>query len=200
LLKVGEVDSLIFMGFSGFSIFASLYISTNSGEGAPWVSSPEVFRELAGAFTRALSSKDTAEIGKAIHHVIAGVATIMGIYNEEEVNELTQLVASAIVSGRLNAPILMSAFLPPGSAALAEMGIRNPPTTHEAIARFLVALAEQWVEDYKKPVLTTTFFEQDQPRLQGSHYAYPSGKQAAKVLIKMVEYKEYLDTVGAFKN
>ena len=87
-----------------------------------------------------------------------------------------------------------------GSDALAETGVRNPPTPHEAIARFLVALAEQWVETYKKPVLTTTFFTEDQPRLQGSHYAYPSGKQAARVLIKMVEYKEYLESIGAYKD
>jgi flavin-dependent dehydrogenase len=49
------------------------------------------------------------------------------------------------------------------------------------------------VASYKKPVLTTTFFTVDQPRLQGTHYAYPSGRHAARVLIKMVEYKEYLD-------
>jgi succinyl-CoA synthetase alpha subunit len=202
LLRVDEVDSLIFMGFGGFSIFAAMFLSADTGyaEGvASWVPSREQFSELAIAFTRALSSKDTAEIGKAIHPVVAGVASIMGIYNEEEVNELTQLVASAIASGRLNAPILISAFLPPGSAALAEMGIRNPPTPYEAMARFLAALAEQWVETYKKPVLTTTFFAEDQPRLQGSHYAYPSGKQAARVLIKMVEYKEHLETVGVYK-
>jgi hypothetical protein len=79
------------------------------------------------------------------------------------------------------------------------MGIRNPPTSHEAIARFLVALAEQWVATYKKPVLTTTFFTETQPRLQGSHYAYSSGREAARVLIKLAEYKEYLQSVGAYK-
>ncbi len=202
LLTVDEVDSLIFMGFGGFSIFASPFLSADTGhsEGvASWVPSREQFRELAVAFTRALSSKDTNEIGKAISPVVSGVALIMGIYNEEEVSELTQLVASAIATGKLNAPLFISAFLPAGSDALAETGVRNPPTPNEAIARFLVALAEQWVETYKKPVLTTTFFAEDQPRLRGSHYAYPSGKQAARVLIKMVEYKEYLENIGAYK-
>lgn len=203
LLGVDEVDALIFMGFGGFSIFASLFLSADTGyaEGvASWVPSREQFRELAVAFTRAVSSKDTTEIGKAIHPIVEGVASIMGVYNEEEVNELTQLVASAIASGRLSAPLLISAFLPPDSPVLAEMGIRNPPTPQEAIARFLVALAEQWVENYKKPVLTTTFFAETQPRLQGSHYAYPSGRAAARVLVKMVEYKEYLESLGEFKN
>jgi hypothetical protein len=79
------------------------------------------------------------------------------------------------------------------------MGVKNPPTANEAVAHFLVALAEQWVASYKKPVLTTTFFTVDQPRLEGTHYAYPSGRHAARVLIKMVEYKEYLEAIGAYK-
>jgi len=198
LLKVKEVDSLIFMGFSGFSIFASLFVSTDSGGMAPWISSREAFRELASAFTRALSSKDAAEIGKLIRPIVSGIASRMSIYHEEEIGELTEIVAAAIASGRLNVPFLISAFLPPGSQALAEMGVRNPPTTNEAVAHFLVALAEQWVANNGKPVLTTTFFAEDQPRLQGTHYAYPSGRHAARVLIKMVEYKEYLETVGAY--
>jgi len=90
----------------------------------------------------------------------------------------------------------MSAFLPPGSGATVNAGVRSTPTPVEAITRFLIALAEQWVENYNKPVLTTTFFTEGLPRLRGSHYAYPSGRQAARVLIKLAEYKEYLEKVG----
>ena len=192
LLKVDEIDSLIFMGFSGFSIFASLFVSRESGEAAPWVSSREAFREMAAEFTRAISLKDTVKIGKTVFPIVSGMASRMGIYHEEDIAELTEIIAAAIVSGRLRVPFLVSAFLPPDSQALTEMGVENPPTANEAVAHFLVALAEQWVASYKKPVLTTTFFTVDQPRLQGTHYAYPSGRHAARVLIKMVEYEEYL--------
>jgi len=194
LLKVDEIDSLIFMGFSGFSIFASLFISRESGEAAPWVSSREAFREMAAEFTSALISKDTVKIGKTVFPIVSGMASRMGIYHEEDIVELTEIIAAAIVSGRLRVPFLVSAFLLPGSQALTEMGVKDPPTANEAVAHFLVALAEQWVASYKKPVLTTTFFTVDQPRLQGTHYAYPSGRHAARVLIKMVEYKEYLQS------
>ena len=197
LLKVGEVDSLIFMGFSGFSIFASLFVSTDSGQAAPWVSSREAFRQVASAFTKVLNSGDAVEIGKFIQPVVSGLASRMGICHEEEIGDLTEIIASAIASGRLNVPFLVSAFLPAGSQALAEMRVQKPPTVNEAVAHFLVAVAEQWVASYKKPVLTTTFFAEDQPRLHGTHYAYPSGRHAARVLIKMVEYREYLEAVGA---
>jgi len=192
LLKVDELDSLIFMGFSGFSIYTSLFISRSNDQAAPWISSRDAFREMASEFTAALISKDTVKIGQTVLPIVSGMASRMGSYNEEDVAELTEIIAAAIVSGRLRVPYLVSAFLPPGSQALAEMGIKEPPTANEASAHFLVALAEQWVASYKKPVLTTTFFTSDQPRLEGTHYAYPSGRHAARVLIKMVEYKEYL--------
>ncbi len=195
LLKVDEVDSLIFMGFSGFSIYTSLFISRGSGQQgeAPWLSNREAFREIAQEFTAALAAKDTVKIGNTVRPIVSVMASRLGIFQEEDVSELTEIIAAAIVSGRLRIPFLISAFLPPGSAALAEMGIKEPPTADQSSAHFLVALAEQWVASYKKPVLTTTFFTSDQPRLEGTHYAYPSGRHAARVLIKMVEYKEYLD-------
>jgi succinyl-CoA synthetase alpha subunit len=191
LLKVDEVDSLIFMGFSGFSIYTSLFISRES-EAAPWISSREMFREVAKEFTKALTSKDTATICQTVRPIVSAMASRLGDYNEEDIAELTEIISDAIVSGRLKVPYMISAFIPPGSGAMAEMGIETPPTANEASAHFLVALAEQWVASYGKPVLTTTFFTSDQPRLQGTHYAYPSGRHAARVLIKMVEYEEYL--------
>lgn len=197
LLKVDEVDSLIFMGFSGFSIFASLFVSRNSGETPPWLSSREAFRELSKEFTRAVSLKDKVKVTGFVLPVVSALTSRMGIYHEENVAELTEIVVAAIISGRLKIPFLISAFLPPGSEALAEMGITNPPTVNEASAHFLVAMAEQWVASYKKPVLTTTFFTVDLPRLEGTYYAYPSGSHAARVLIKMVEYKEYQDYLKA---
>jgi acetyl-CoA synthetase (ADP-forming) len=198
LLKVDEVDSLIFMGFSGFSIFASLFISGGAaGERAPWVSSREAFRELSKEFSQAVSLKDAAKVTEFVLPVVSALASRMGVYHEENVTELTEIIAAAIISGRLKIPFLISAFLPAGSEALAEMGITNPPTANEASAHFLVALAEQWVASYGKPVLTTTFFTVDLPRLEGTYYAYPSGSHAARVLIKMVEYKEYQDYLEA---
>jgi acetyl-CoA synthetase (ADP-forming) len=199
LLKVDEIDSLIFMGFSGFSIYTSLFITRESGEAAPWISSREVFREIAKEFTKAVNSKDTVRVGQTVHPVVSAMASRLGDFNEEDITELTEIISAAIVSGRLKIPFLISAFLPQGSGALAELGVETPPTANEASAHFLVALAEQWVASYKKPVLTTTFFTSDQPRLEGTHYAYPSGRHAARVLIKMVEYKEYLDASKKLK-
>ena len=53
-----------------------------------------------------------------------------------------------------------------------------------------------WISTYEKPVITTTALEGTTRLINlnnGSHFAYPSPERAAKVLAKLVEYKEYLD-------
>ncbi len=91
---------------------------------------------MAAEFTSALISKDTVKIGKTVFPIVSGMASRMGIYHEEDVAELTEIIAAAIVSGRLRVPFLVSAFLPPGSQALTEMGVKNPPTANEALSSF----------------------------------------------------------------
>jgi hypothetical protein len=59
------------------------------------------------------------------------------------------------------------------------------------IVRLMRALSSQWIESYGKPVITTTFTE-EQVTLAGNHYDYTSGKRAARVLLKLTEYYDYL--------
>jgi hypothetical protein len=57
-------------------------------------------------------------------------------------------------------------------------------------------LVSQWIESYGKPVITTTFTE-EQVKLVGDHYDYTSGKRAARVLVKLTEYHDYLKRMNA---
>jgi len=198
LLRVEEVDSLIFMGFGGFSIFASMFLSADSASlesVASWMPSQARFQELAPVFTRVLGSKDAVKISRIIHPVISMAASMIGVQDEEEIAELVELIASAIAAGRIDPSFFIAPPKSGDSRATLRKGALKEMTSVEAIERFLAALAEQWVANYNKPVITTTFAE-GQPRLLGSHYAYPSGRQAARVLIKLVEYKEYLEKAG----
>jgi len=60
----------------------------------------------------------------------------------------------------------------------------------------MMVLVSQWIESYGKPVITTTFTE-EQVKLVGDHYDYTSGKRAARVLVKLTEYQDYLKRVNA---
>ena len=44
--------------------------------------------------------------------------------------------------------------------------------------------------------MITTNFTEAMSRLQGNHFSYPSGRRAARVLVKLAEYREYLDGLG----
>jgi len=200
LLKVDEVDSLIFMGFGGFSVFASMFLSEDSGyieSLASWIPPRGILREVVSGVVRALGSRDASAIARAIHPVVSVLSSMMGVSDEEEIGELTQLVASAMAAGRIDPSPLLTPSESSGSRANAAREVLREVTSVEAISRFLAALAEQWVADHNKPVITTSFAE-GQPVLRGSHYAYPSGGQAARVLVKLVEYKEYLERVGVY--
>jgi succinyl-CoA synthetase alpha subunit len=202
LLAVEEIDSLIFVGFGGFSIFASIFLSADSSHLeriASWIPSRRRFRELVPGLAKALVSKDASEINQAIYPVISTLAAMMGIYNEEEIGELTKLIASAIAAGRIDLLRAIDTSRLFGSELTMKLEALRATTSAEAISRFLAALAEQWVEDYNKPVITSSF-SQVQPVLRGSQYAYPSGDQAARVLAKLVKYKEFLEKVGAYKD
>lgn len=199
LLRVDEVDALIFMGFGGFSIFASLFASFNRDrDGAFNVRVPmqQAPQELLSRMRRALESKDVEQIKGALRPVISALAMLTGTYNEQEVQDFCHLVASAVATGRIDALLLLNAFRPAEATVASEGASSERLVPEEAIARFFRAIAEQWVADYRKPVLTTTFFPEDQPRLHGSHYVYRSGTHAAKVLAKLVEYKEFLEKIG----
>jgi succinyl-CoA synthetase alpha subunit len=199
LLRVGEVDALIFMGFGGFSIFASLFASfgrDNSGAFTVQVPMRQSPQELLPDLKRALESRDVIQIKGALRPVISALATLTGTYYEHEVEDFCRLVASAVAAGRIDALLLLNAFRPAEPAADTKAASSERLVPEEAIARFFRAVAEQWVAEYGKPVLTTTFFAEDQPRLHGSHYVYRSGTHAARVLAKLVEYKEFLEKIG----
>ncbi len=199
LLRVDEVDALIFMGFGGFSIFASLFASfsrDSSGTFSVRVPMQQTPQELLPELRRALESKDVEQIRAALHPVISALAMLTGTHNEQEVEDFCRLVASAVAAGRIDALLLLGAFRPLETTVASQGTSSHRLAPEEAIARFFRSIAEQWVADYGKPVLTTTFFAEDQPRLEGSHYVYRSGTHAARVLAKLVEYKEFLEKAG----
>jgi hypothetical protein len=123
---------------------------------------------------------------------------MLDIHNKEEMEALASLVSRAIAAGRIDPGAAVGPFQQAGSGVATDTGLDWRHMLMEASGDFLAALAEQLVADYGKPVISTTFVEQG-TRLRGFHYSYPSSKQAAKVLAKIVEYKEYLEKIGAYK-
>ncbi|MDY7036486.1 MAG: hypothetical protein SV375_10060, partial [Thermodesulfobacteriota bacterium] len=57
----------------------------------------------------------------------------------------------------------------------------------------LQILVFNWIETYKKPVMTTSFMGRPPVLTDMGHYAYPFAEQATFVLAKLLEYKKYLN-------
>jgi acyl-CoA synthetase (NDP forming) len=201
LLSVEEVDSLIFMGLGGFSIFAPMIFSQRSGSLPNLASlsgSSSSYKETGRILNGAIASKDTSKIATIIRPAVEAFSTMLNMHNKEEIEALTSLMSRAIAAGRINPMAIVRTFQQAGSEAPTGTAVDWRQALVEASTNFVTALAEQLVADYGKPVISTTSGV-DSCKLRGSHYSFPSSRQASLVLAKMVEYREYLERVGAYK-
>ena len=201
LLKLDEVDSLIYMGFAGFSGFASMLSSLDAGYSQAFASlfpSLRGFEELDPEFATVLDSGDTAEISKVVQSVVSMFGSMIGVEDRDELDDFAQLITNVIASGAMDTS---GVGRTPQSTSSRTTEIEESSTTgtpSEERDPLLTALLHYWVKSYQKPIITTTFSE-GLPHLEGNHYPYPSGERAVRVLVKLVEYKEYLERDGLYE-
>jgi hypothetical protein len=114
---------------------------------------------------------------------------MLGLGDEEDSPHFARMLAEAIASGDVDVAQL-------GRSVRSEASTETTAQTLiEAIDALLGGLVRFWTRKYAKPVITTNFTE-GTARLQGNHFSYPSGRRAARVLVKLAEYGEYLDAEG----
>ena len=172
LLKLDEVDSLIFMGFGSFSGFGDMLTSTMSQFPA--------LEEMAKPF----------EV-QDIHSIVSLIGPLFWVKSSREEKDLEELITSVIESGEIDVLSLCGGIT---SASTLE-GRTGLTEIFSIMDVFLGALVLHWLKTYKKPVVTTTFSEEGLylELKKGFYYSYPSPRRAAKVLAKLTEYKEYLE-------
>ena len=206
LLKLDEIDSLIFMGFANFGNFDPL----------SWAPPPEVLQRLprlpdpfakliehASQISPVFRSGDESLIYQIVQPIASMFGTVIGIRDREQTDEFASLVSSAIASGKID-----TSFLDNPAQLATSYGLSSEVDSslirsrmqmfNRGISAIVRALSLQWSERYGKPILHTTFTE-DLPRMEDSFYPYPSGSRAARVLAKLVEYKEYLEREGLYR-
>jgi len=202
ILPLDEVDSLIFMGFGSFSSFApmiSFLGSSFSQVFAATLPSLEELEQRISAVVPVLKSGNAAEIDKLVRPAISMFAFFLGVDDKEEIDDFTRLVTGAMATGEVDASFLSE--LPQLIAfrtAKANGEAKLPVRLAEAVDSLLSGVIRHWVKSYGKPLITTSFTE-GVSHLRGTHFAYPSGQRAARVLAKLVEYKEYLEREGIYR-
>jgi len=196
LLDIKAVDSLIFMGFGGFSLFGSLLLQQRSQQEV--LMKPEDFAQRDSALKAIIpiiediKSDNVYKAETAIKTLINMLGWVLGIQDKLEVEDLAAMVIAAKRSGKIDDVLVDNLLdLASGKATLANSGRTRMDIINDMIGRLMRGLSAQWIESYGKPVITTTFTE-EQVKLIGNHYDYTSGKRAARVLVKLTEYYEYL--------
>jgi succinyl-CoA synthetase alpha subunit len=211
LLRLDDVDSLIFMGFGGFSGFTGMIDSMLGPDGmfgsmmGPMMGSmSSMFTSLTGmdklmeSLTSMLASGDTRMIDRMIRMMTPMMSRFMGPVDDESMEEFKQLITTMLTSGRMdlssmigNMPELID------SMTTGEIDFSSMGKFIEQAGSLISGMMIVWIEKYKKPILATTFTE-GTPRMEGDLHPFSSGEKVARVLTKLVEYKEYLERIGVY--
>ncbi|OIP35730.1 MAG: hypothetical protein COW04_12425 [Deltaproteobacteria bacterium CG12_big_fil_rev_8_21_14_0_65_43_10] len=195
LLKLDEVDSLIFMGFDGFSSFPSLVSSMNHKFSRMF---KKMLTPLIGIekVKKKDSSSDgasqTSRINKFIHSLLFIFFSVFGTSKKEEVEDFARQLTSLITSEFVDPSILYTFSQLVNVADLNDIDDQMVERLLDSFQPLLEALIIKWMHEHKKPIITTNFTEEPTSLKGGTFYSFSSGKKAALVLSKLVEYSEYL--------
>jgi acyl-CoA synthetase (NDP forming) len=200
LLELECVDSLIFMGFGGFTLFSNLLMQQRSQQEEKM--KPEQVAQRVEAMRAIVpiiedvKSPDFKKMQSAVRQLLEMLALFMGIKDLTQVVTLADVVVEARRSGKLRDNVVNDVLeLANASAQGGSSGRTRAEIINSFIVGLLTALVDQWIASYKKPVITTTFTE-EQVKLVGDHYDYTSGKRAARVLLHLTAYHDFLVKTG----
>lgn len=195
LLNLDEVDSLIFMGFDGFSSFPSLVSSMNHKFSKMF---KKMLTPLIGIekMEKKDSSSDgvsqTSRINKFIHSLLFIFFSVFGTSKKEEVEDFAHKLTSLVTSDFVDPSILYGFSQLINVADLNDIDDQMVERLLDSFQPLLEALIIKWMHEYKKPIITTNFTEEPTSLKGGIFYSFSSGKKAALVLSKLVDYSEYL--------
>jgi acyl-CoA synthetase (NDP forming) len=196
LLELPSVDSLIFMGFGGFTLFGSLILQQRS--------QTETYRKTEESAERdaalqaiipvieSVKSPDIRQMDKSIRQLVSMLGMVLGISDTMEINQMADMVIQARNYGLIKDDLIDDLLdLAGGKAMISGSGRSRIEIINDMIISFMRAMVAYWIKSYDKPVITTTFTE-EQVKMIDHHYDYASGKRAARVLVKLTEYYDYL--------
>ncbi len=171
VLKLDEVDAIIFMGMGSITGVSDMLVDTWSK-----FQTSEGIAQLSGT--------------PDIDSITSLIAPLFWVQKGREREELRRILTLVIESGQVDG----SSFLGDIASSFTSEGV-DLSKMFSVMDSFLAALVLHWIETYGKPVVATTFTEEGSHvnLKRGFYYCYPSSQRATKALAKLAEYKEYLE-------
>jgi hypothetical protein len=197
LLELETVDSLIFMGFGGFTLFGNLMLQQRTQVEEKMHEDVSADRDAAMKaivpIIEDVKSENIYRAETAISQLVGMMGMLLGIQDKAQMDDMAAMTITARHSGKLDDSIVDNLLaLTKGDGYIASLGKTRMAIINDMITGLMRALVGQWMLSYGKPVITTTFTE-EQVKLAGDHYDYTSGDRAARVLLKLTEYYDYLN-------
>jgi hypothetical protein len=171
ILKLDEVDALIFMGFGSVTSLSDM---------------------LVGTLSKFQTSEELVQLsGKPdIDSITSLLSPLFWVQKDLEREELRRVLTLVIESGDVDVPSLLGDI----ASSFSSNGV-DLTKMFAILDVFMAALVLHWIKTYKKPVVPTSFTDMGSyvKLKRGYYYSYPSPQRAAKVLTRLAEYKEYLE-------
>ncbi|MCX6007096.1 MAG: CoA-binding protein [Chloroflexi bacterium] len=200
LLDLPTADALIFMGFGGFTLFGNLMLQqrtkTENTLKPEYVASRDAAIKAIIPVIEDIKSENIYKVETAIKQLVGMLGLVLGIKDETPIEDLATILIAARHSGRLDNSLVDDLLdLTKGEDYIISKGTTRVAIINDMISRLMRSMVSQWIASYQKPVLTTTFTE-EQVKLVDDHYDYTSGNRAARVLAKLLEYHRYLNQIS----
>jgi len=192
LLKLPEVDSMIFMGFDSFSRFASVFATLSQDLSQVFKKLTQSLSQMVPEGTLRGSLDDDSWMNGLIQAVVRQFFSLFGTSEPTEVQAFAEKLISLLRSGKTG-PHLKRKFVEVLRSLKKDSLTETEDPFTQLFSPMLQALVLNWTETYRKPVVTTTFMGNTTSMTDMGYYAYPSAERAALVLAKLVEYREFLD-------
>ncbi|MBU3916760.1 CoA-binding protein [bacterium] len=195
ILENSEVDALIFMGFGSFSAISSVFASSRDDLKLDRIGADSTDMKVFGKYgLKILESADPVQIKGLIQTIMNHVLEVLVTSKKADVDEFVEAISTALVTEKmLKRSLYVKLKRIFGLLADDKADQIKREEIVELMEPIIDALLENWIDQYGKPVITTTFTEDTSKVSEGGHFPYPNSDRAAAVLSKMVGYAEYLE-------
>jgi len=195
LLKLPEVESLLYMGFTSFSGMATRMRSFNEEISKIYQGFLKGFYELIPAKTVLEDPQsDDNWIGELIKKIVESFFAMFGTSRSLRLEAFAEKLALVYKSKKAGPPLKEQFLSLARSFHEGTIGEEENPFA-EILQSLLEGLLIHWIETYNKPVITTGFMQMQEVSRVGYH-AYTTPERAVLVLTKLIEYREYLEREG----
>jgi len=195
LLQCPEVDALIFMGFGSFSGISSVFASDIEDlHLEKFLDGLAGFRDTAKIVVEVLTSGDRSQIREIIKQLIQKLLDVIMPSDALEMEEFLNTVSTGLTTEKMmRSSLYEKAKDLFASVAAGDVGGIRTADVLELMEPIIGALVGGLIQKYGKPVITTTFTEENSQISEDGHFPYPNSDRASNVLAKLVAYREYLE-------